>query len=60
MTPQAKTIDEVLVLLNEIIEHSIQNQSTISYFAVLYCKVTEKVKEGIATGLFENSQEWNN
>lgn len=54
MIPQAKTIDEVLVLLNEIIEKSIQDQSTMGYFAVLYCKVTEKVKEGIATGLFEN------
>lgn len=52
--PQAKNIDEVILLLNEIIESCILEKSTLGYFAVLYCKVTEKVKEGIANGMFEN------
>lgn len=52
--PQAKTIDEVLLLLNEIIEETIKEKSALGYFAVLYCKVTEKVKEGIAKGMFQN------
>lgn len=52
--PQAKTIDEVLLLLNEIINHTIKEKSPMGYFAVLYCKVTEKVKEGITTGMFQN------
>lgn len=52
--PQAKTIDEVIVILNTIIEEAIEDSTTLGYFAVLYCKVTEKVKEGIANGMFEN------
>jgi hypothetical protein len=52
--PQAKNINEVISLLNEIIESCIQEKSTLGYFAVLYCKVTEKVKEGIANGMFED------
>ncbi|WP_130734867.1 DUF5995 family protein [Flavobacterium sp. J27] len=52
--PQAKTIDEVILLLNEIIDTALKEKSTMGYFAVLYCKVTEKVKEGIANGMFQN------
>ena len=52
--PQAKSIDEVLLFLSEIIEDSIKEKSALGYFAVLYSKVTEKVKEGIATGMFQN------
>lgn len=52
--PQAKNIDEVLTLLNDIINLSIDEKSPMGYFAVLYCKVTEKVKEGIAEGVFQN------
>lgn len=52
--PQAKTIDEVLSILNVIIDESIEDKSTLGYFAVLYYKVTEKVKEGIVEGMFQN------
>ncbi|NHN25529.1 hypothetical protein FIA58_007550 [Flavobacterium jejuense] len=52
--PQARTIDEVLLLLNEIIGETINEKSPMGYFAVLYCKVTEKVKEGITEGMFQN------
>ena len=52
--PQAATIDEVIQLLQEIIQQSITEKSTKGYFAVLYLKVTQKVKEGIQNGTFEN------
>lgn len=52
--PQAQTIDEVILILNKIIDEAIISKSTMGYFAVLYCKVTEKVKEGIADGIFQN------
>lgn len=52
--PQAQTIDEVLIHLSHIINLSIEEKSPMGYFAVLYCKVTEKVKEGIAQGMFQN------
>ncbi len=54
MIPQATTIDEVIQLLQEIIQQSITEKSTKGYFAVLYLKVTQKVKEGIQNGTFEN------
>jgi hypothetical protein len=54
MIPQATTIDEVIALLQNIIQQSIQEKSTKGYFAVLYLKVTQKVKEGILQGTFEN------
>ena len=51
---QAKTIDEVIQILNTIIAETKKEGSTLGYFAVLYCKVTQKVKEGIANGDFED------
>lgn len=50
----ARTIDEVIARLDEIIARSIREQSRLGYFAALYRKVTVKVKEGIAEGRFEN------
>ncbi|HLP65142.1 DUF5995 family protein [Flavobacterium sp.] len=53
---QAATIDEVIHILNQIIADTKKEASPLGYFAVLYCKVTEKVKEGIHNGAFENGQ----
>jgi len=50
----ARTIDEVIVHLDDIIARSIREQSRLGYFAALYRKVTVKVKEGIAQGRFED------
>jgi Family of unknown function (DUF5995) len=50
----ARTIDEVIARLDDIIARSIREQSRLGYFAALYRKVTVKVKEGIAQGRFEN------
>jgi len=54
MIPQATTIDEVILLLQQIIIEAKKEKSTKGYFAVLYLKVTQKVKEGIAQNIFEN------
>ena len=50
----ARTIDEVIAQLDDIIARSIREQSRLGYFAALYRKVTVKVKEGIAQGRFED------
>jgi hypothetical protein len=50
----ARTIDEVIAQLDEIIARAIREQSRLGYFAALYRKVTINVKEGIAKGRFEN------
>jgi hypothetical protein len=50
----ARTVDEVIAQLDDIIARSIREQSRLGYFAALYRKVTVKVKEGIAEGRFED------
>jgi len=50
----AHTIDGVLEALDGIIEQAIASENRLGYFAALYRKVTAKVKEGIATGFFED------
>ena len=50
----ARTIDEVIGQLDDIIARSIREQNRLAYVAALYRKVTAKVKEGIAEGRFEN------
>ncbi|MCB0704498.1 MAG: hypothetical protein KDC34_04280 [Saprospiraceae bacterium] len=49
-----RTIDEVLSTLESIIVDAVSRQDPLGYFAVLYQKVTLKVKEGIAANAFEN------
>jgi hypothetical protein len=50
----ARTIDEVIAQLDDIVARSIPERSRLGYFAALYRKVTVKVKEGIAEGRFED------
>ena len=50
------SIDEVIFALDEIIAQSEQNNDPAGYFAVLYRKVTVKVKIGIASGFFDDAQ----
>lgn len=52
----AKTIDEVIARLTEIIDESRQRQSRLGYFAALYRKVTVNVKEGIANKVFQDGE----
>lgn len=51
---QAKTIAEVISILDEIIAESILTKSRIGYFACLYRKMTIAVQKGINDNLFED------
>ena len=48
------TINEVIAALDHIIAESIENNDPAGYFATLSLKVTIKVKEGIASGYFND------
>ena len=52
--PYARTIDEVIARLQEIIEDSIRTGSRLGYFAALYNRVTQRVKLGIERGEFDD------
>lgn len=49
-----ENIDDVILTLDSIIEESLKTGDTSGYFAVLYQKVTIKVKEEIAAGFFDD------
>jgi hypothetical protein len=51
---EIKTIDDVILFLDKIIVQSEKNNDPLGYFAVLYQRVTQKVKEGIRTNYFDN------
>lgn len=51
---QAKSIEEVIVILDQIILESEINNDPMGYFAALYRKVTIKVKEGINNNFFDD------
>ncbi len=51
---QATSIDEVIARLEAIIAECKQNDNPLGFFAVLYHKVTVKVKEGIQQGAFQD------
>jgi hypothetical protein len=53
---QVKTIDEIILLLEKIVDESINNNDPAGYFAALYQKVTIQVKEGIASGFFDDGK----
>lgn len=48
------SIDNILLQLDEIIEECKSDNDPLGYFAALYRKVTAKIKEGIATGYFDD------
>lgn len=52
----ATTIDEVLAELTAIIDECIKTNSRAGYFAALYYKVTNSVKQGIANNQFDDCQ----
>ena len=55
MNPNSiQTIDDVISALDQIVAESEQNNDPAGYFAALYRKVTVKVKEGIASGFFDD------
>ena len=54
--PEAKTIDEVIEQLDVILAQAIEKNEKLGFFPALYRKVTQKVKEGIEQGLFEDGE----
>jgi hypothetical protein len=50
------TIDEVIAALDAIIHQSVADESPLGYFAVLYRKVTIRVKNGILQNEFEDNR----
>jgi hypothetical protein len=52
---ECKTIDEVVLTLDKIVEDCKTNNCPLGFFAVLYRKVTLKVKEGIHNNRFEDN-----
>jgi hypothetical protein len=48
------TIDDIIASLENIIAESIAAKSRLGYFAALYLKVTKSVKDGIASGQFQD------
>lgn len=54
MFTPAKTINEVIASLEQIISDSVQHNTRFGYFATLYLKVTQAVQQGIAHGQFQN------
>jgi Family of unknown function (DUF5995) len=53
---QIKSIGEVISVLDKIVAESALNNNTLGYFAVLYQKVTVKVKEGIENRYFDDGK----
>jgi hypothetical protein len=51
-----RSIEDVLVDLDAVIDRSIADGDRRGYFAVLYRKVTAKVAEGIAAGAFDDAE----
>lgn len=54
MTRLTQNIDEVIARLSKIIDRSRSESSRLGYFAALYRKVTDSVKQGILNGRFED------
>ena len=52
----ATTIDDVIIALEKIIADCTTSSSRLGYFAALYLKVTKSVKDGIASGQFQNGE----
>lgn len=50
-----KTIEDVLVRMDQIVEECKKQQSRIGYFTILYRQVTRRVRDGILAGEFEDN-----
>lgn len=50
-----KTIEDVLIRMDQIVSECSKSQSRIGYFAILYRQVTRRIKKGIDEGEFEDN-----
>jgi hypothetical protein len=48
------SIADVLAALDAVVARAVEERSRVGYFAAIYRKVTAKIAEGIATGLFDD------
>lgn len=53
---QIETLDAVIDALDRVVELSLERRSRVGYFAAVYRKVTAKVREGVATGFFDDAE----
>lgn len=53
---ELKTINDVISVLDDIIRETEENNDCLGYFAVLYQRVTLKVKEKIESGYFDDAE----
>ncbi len=51
-----ETIDDVLDALDAIVDHAIEQGDAAGYFAVLYRKVTARIKDGLEAGFFDDAE----
>jgi hypothetical protein len=51
-----KSIEDVLMSLDQIIQQETDKQSGMAYFAILYRHMTARVLRGVQTGQFENGE----
>jgi len=54
VVPDARTIDDVIARLGDIVTYCRRTGSRLGYFPALYRKVTIQVKEDIAAGRFDD------
>lgn len=50
-----KTIEDVLIRMDQIVAECQQDQSRIGYFAILYRQVTRRIRDGVLAGEFEDN-----
>ncbi|MFP4635849.1 MAG: DUF5995 family protein, partial [Nitriliruptoraceae bacterium] len=50
------SIDEVIAELDDVIARAIAQRDAAGYFAVLYRKVTATIRDGLATGFFDDAE----
>ncbi|MFW5934200.1 MAG: DUF5995 family protein [Actinomycetota bacterium] len=50
------SIDEVIAELDDVIARAIDQRDAAGYFAVLYRKVTATIRDGLATGFFDDAE----
>ncbi len=53
-TAPPQTIDDIIAQMDRVIDRCIAQKSKLGYFAVLYRDVTERVRDGIAAGRFQD------
>jgi hypothetical protein len=50
-----KTLEDVLIRMDQIVTECQQDQSRIGYFAILYRQVTRRIRDGVLAGEFEDN-----